>query len=77
MIIEGCVFSYQSDIFLMLVIGLINPILLEKPGAEGKIPISRSACEGVCVCVCVYICVCVCLYICIFMYVLKEENPMG
>lgn len=44
MIIEGCVFSYQSDIFLMLVIGLINPILLEKPGAEEKIRISKSVC---------------------------------
>lgn len=69
--IEGCAFSYQSDIFLMLLIEIINSILLEKLDAEGKIWISRWACKGVCVCV--YMCV----YICIFMYVLKEENPMG
>lgn len=35
--IEGYAFSYQSDIFLMLLIEMINPILLEKLGAEGKI----------------------------------------
>lgn len=32
--IEGYAFS---DIFLMLLIEIINPILLEKLGAEGKI----------------------------------------
>lgn len=74
MIIEGCVFSYQSDIFLMLVIGLINPILLEKPGAEGKIRISRSACEGVCVCMCIYMCVCVSVYMYIHVCIKRRKS---
>lgn len=60
--IEGCAFSYQSDIFLTLLIGMINPIMLQKPGSEGKIRISSSVCEGVCVYIYVHV------YICIFMY---------
>lgn len=63
--IEGCAFFYESDIFLTLLIEMINPIMLEKPGSEGKIPISSSAFEGVCACVYMYI------------HVLKEENPLG
>lgn len=39
---------------------MINPILLEKPGAEGKIRIFGSMCEGMCACV--YMCVCLCIY---------------
>lgn len=56
----------------MLLIEMINCILLEKLGAEGKheFPDQRAK-------VCVYVYICVCMYICIFMYVLKEENPMG
>lgn len=42
---------------------MINPILLEKLDAEGKIRISRSAGEGGCVCMCIYLCVCVYMYI--------------
>lgn len=43
---------------------MINPILLEKLGAEGKKRISGSACEGVCVCV--YMCVYIYVYSCIY-----------
>lgn len=72
MMIEGCAFSYQSDIFLMLMIEMINSILLEKLGAEGKYQFPDQRAK-----VCVYVYICVCVYICIFMYVLKEANPMG
>lgn len=56
----------------MLLIEMINSILLEKLGAEGKHKFPDQCAE-----VCVYVYICVCMYICIFMYVLKEENPMG
>lgn len=56
----------------MLLIEMINSLLLEKLGAEGKhgFPDQRAK-------VCVHVYICVCMYICIFMYVLQEENPMG
>lgn len=54
---------------------MINPILLEKPGADGIIQVFGLACEGMCAYV-LYVCMFV--YICIFMYVclLKGENTM-
>lgn len=55
---------------------MINPILLEKPGAEGIRQAFELACKGMCAYV-LYVCMFV--YICIFMYVclLKGENTMG
>lgn len=77
MMIEGCAFSYQSDIFLMLLIGMINSILIEKLGAGGKYEFPDERAK---VCVCVYMCVYVYMYIHVCFkrrksHVLKEENP--
>lgn len=55
-----CAFSYQSDIFLILLIEVINPIPLERLGAEGKYEFPDQHVKE---CVCVYICVCVYMYI--------------
>lgn len=72
MMTEGCAFSYQSDIFLMLLIEMINPILLEKPGAEGKIRIFGSLCEDVCLCI--YVCVCVYVYMYIHVCIKRRKS---
>lgn len=55
---------------------MINPILLEKVGAEGKVWVFGLACKDMCACV--YMCVCLCIYMYIHVCMsIKGENTMG
>lgn len=65
--VQGCVFSYSSKIFIMLMVSVLNPILLDKPGAEGKkhgfLDWHAKVCVHVCMFVYIYMYIHVCMSI--------------